>query len=148
MHDEVILTLPFYFNHEMATRMLGCRSVCVPTDMDYQLLPDAIRNTITGETRAVVTISPNNPSGVIYQEESLRDINALCRDKLQVIVKVRDMVLNELDSINSFCRVPPSEGAFSLFLLIETELKRHGRYQGVDIPSPGNRDPGQFIRDG
>ena len=30
--DEVILPVPFYFNHEMAIQMAGCRAVLVPTD--------------------------------------------------------------------------------------------------------------------
>ena len=41
--DEVILPAPFYFNHEMAIVMAGCRPVAVPTDARYQLRPDAIR---------------------------------------------------------------------------------------------------------
>ena len=39
--DEVILPVPFYFNHEMAIQMAGCRAVPVPTDHLYQLRLDA-----------------------------------------------------------------------------------------------------------
>jgi aspartate/methionine/tyrosine aminotransferase len=78
--DEVILQTPYYFNHEMAITMAGCRPVPVPTDEHYGLLPDAIRKAITPRTRAVVTISPNNPSGAVYSESSLREVNALCRE--------------------------------------------------------------------
>ena len=38
--DEVILQAPFYFNHEMAVVMAGCRPVVVPTDARYQLQVD------------------------------------------------------------------------------------------------------------
>ena len=38
--DEVILQTPFYFNHEMAIVMAGCRAVAVPTDDRYQLQVD------------------------------------------------------------------------------------------------------------
>ena len=79
--DEVILPLPFYFNHEMAIEMAACRAVRVPTDDRYQLRVDAIRDAITPRTRAVVTISPNNPSGAVYSEASLRAVNALCRER-------------------------------------------------------------------
>jgi aspartate/methionine/tyrosine aminotransferase len=79
--DEVILPVPFYFNHEMAIQMAGCRAVRVPTDDRYQLRLDAIRAAITGRTRAIVTISPNNPSGAVLSESSLREVNALCRDR-------------------------------------------------------------------
>lgn len=77
--DEVILPVPFYFNHEMAIEMAGCRVVRVPTDERYQLRLDAIEAVITERTRAVVTISPNNPSGAVLGEASLRAVNALCR---------------------------------------------------------------------
>lgn len=76
--DDVILPLPYYFNHEMAITMANARPVLVSTDSDYQLDLDALAAAITPRTRAIVTISPNNPSGVVYSEESLRAVNALC----------------------------------------------------------------------
>jgi aspartate/methionine/tyrosine aminotransferase len=79
--DEVVLPVPFYFNHEMAVQMAGCRPVLVPTDAAYQLDVDALRAAITARTRAVVTVSPNNPTGVVFPRESLQAVNALCRDR-------------------------------------------------------------------
>lgn len=79
--DEIILQTPYYFNHEMAIAMASCRPVIVATDENYQLRPDAIREAITDRTRGVVTISPNNPSGVVYPEEALREVNEICRSK-------------------------------------------------------------------
>jgi aspartate/methionine/tyrosine aminotransferase len=76
--DEIILPAPFYFNHEMAVRIAGCVPVVVPTDSAYQLDVDAIAGAITARTRAVVTVSPNNPSGAVYPEAALREVNALC----------------------------------------------------------------------
>jgi aspartate/methionine/tyrosine aminotransferase len=76
--DEVILQTPFYFNHEMAIVMAGCRAVAVPTDHRYQLQVDRIRDAITPRTRAVVTISPNNPTGAVYSAEDLQAVNELC----------------------------------------------------------------------
>lgn len=78
--DEIILQLPYYFNHEMAVAIANCKAVCVPTDDEYQLRLDAIASAITDRTRAVVTISPNNPSGAVYRESDLRQVNELCRD--------------------------------------------------------------------
>jgi len=79
--DEIILQTPYYFNHEMAVTMASCRPVLVPTDDNYQLQLDAIRGTITSKTRAVVTISPNNPTGAVYPESALREVNELCRER-------------------------------------------------------------------
>ena len=78
--DEVILPSPFYFNHEMAIVMAGARPVPVPTGARYNLQPDRIRAAITGRTRAIVTVSPNNPSGAVYPEADLHEVNAICRD--------------------------------------------------------------------
>lgn len=79
--DEILLPVPFYFNHEMAIDMAGCRAVPVPTDRAYQLDLAAIEAALTPRTRAVVTVSPNNPSGAVLSETSLRALNALCRGR-------------------------------------------------------------------
>jgi aspartate/methionine/tyrosine aminotransferase len=76
--DEVILPMPFYFNQEMAIRMCGCVPVTIPTHADWSLDVEAMAAAITPRTRAIVTVSPNNPTGAVYSEKSLRAINALC----------------------------------------------------------------------
>jgi len=77
--DEIILISPYYFNHEMAIAMASCQAVLVPTDENYQLIPDLIEKAITAKTRAVVTISPNNPTGAVYPKEALQAVNEICR---------------------------------------------------------------------
>ena len=77
--DEVILPGPYYFNHHMAIEMAGCRVVVVPTDGDYQLDVAAMQRAITPRTRAIVTVSPNNPTGAVYCRASLMAVNELCR---------------------------------------------------------------------
>jgi aspartate/methionine/tyrosine aminotransferase len=77
--DEIVLQTPYYFNHEMAIGMAGCRAVLVPTDDRYQLRLDLIERAITPRTRAIVTVSPNNPTGAVYPEAPLRAVNELCR---------------------------------------------------------------------
>ncbi|MEG4583669.1 pyridoxal phosphate-dependent aminotransferase [Microcoleus sp. MOSTC5] len=77
--DEVIIQSPYYFNHEMAAIMANCRPMIVETDANYQLNIDAIKKAITDKTRAIVTVSPNNPTGVVYSVEALREVNEICR---------------------------------------------------------------------
>jgi aspartate/methionine/tyrosine aminotransferase len=79
--DEVILLAPYYFNHEMAIQMMGCHAVIVDTDEQHQPILEAIDAAITERTRAVVTVSPNNPTGVVYPVETLRAINRKCRER-------------------------------------------------------------------
>jgi aspartate/methionine/tyrosine aminotransferase len=77
--DEIILPTPYYFNHEMAIAMAGLRTVAVPTTVEHQLDLEALARAITPRTRAIVTVSPNNPTGAVYDEASLRAVNALCK---------------------------------------------------------------------
>lgn len=79
--DEFVLPTPYYFNQEMAIRMCDCRPVLVPTRDDWQLDVGAIERAITPRTRAIVTLSPNNPTGAVYREEDLRAVNALAAER-------------------------------------------------------------------
>ncbi len=79
--DKVILPTPFYFNQEMAITMANCQTVVVPTNEHYGLNPLAIRRAIDDRTRAIVTVSPNNPTGAVYNEHVLREVNEICRKR-------------------------------------------------------------------
>ncbi len=79
--DEIILNTPYYFNHEMAITIANCRPVLVNTDTNYQLDLEAIAQAITPKTKAIVTISPNNPTGAVYPLADLTAVNDLCRDR-------------------------------------------------------------------
>jgi len=79
--DEIILNTPFYFNHEMAIQIADCTAVCVATDERYQPRVDALRAAITSRTRAIVSVTPNNPSGAVYGEATLRAVDDLCRER-------------------------------------------------------------------
>jgi aspartate/methionine/tyrosine aminotransferase len=74
--DEVILPVPYYFNHEMAVRIAGGH----PRAVEAGVIPDPalLEEAITERTRAIVTVSPNNPSGAIVPRPVLAAINQLC----------------------------------------------------------------------
>lgn len=79
--DEVIIARPYYFNHEMAIRMAGCTPVEVSTDDAFQLDPARVKRSVTEKTRALVTISPNNPCGVVYPQSTLRELTRICEQE-------------------------------------------------------------------
>ena len=68
--DEVILPVPYYFNHEMAVRIAGGSPVAVDAGVIPD--PDRLEQAISTRTRAIVTVSPNNPSGAIVPRPSSR----------------------------------------------------------------------------
>ena len=137
--DEIILNLPYYFNHEMAVTIAGCRPVCVPTDADYQLQPGRIAEAITDRTRAVVTISPNNPTGAVYAEAALREVNALC--KARGVYHVHDEAYEYFvyDGAEHFSpgSIPGSAGhTISLFSLSKSYGFASWRIGYMVIPEP------------
>ncbi|MEB3265229.1 MAG: aminotransferase class I/II-fold pyridoxal phosphate-dependent enzyme [Cyanobacteriota bacterium] len=77
--DEVILPIPYYFNHVMAVQLAGG----VPLTPSLGLVPDpeALAACIGPRTRAIVTVSPGNPSGVVLPPPVLTSINRLCADR-------------------------------------------------------------------
>jgi len=79
--DEVILPGPFYFNHEMAIEIAGCKPVIVDTDDDYQIDFAKLTAAISPRTRAIVTVSPGNPTGTVFSRESLIAVNQLCKER-------------------------------------------------------------------
>ena len=64
--DEVIIPVPWYFNHKMWLEMQVVRAVPLPTGAS--LLPDPAQaaSLVTARTKAIVLVSPNNPGGVEY----------------------------------------------------------------------------------
>jgi aspartate/methionine/tyrosine aminotransferase len=79
--DEIVMTSPFYFNYRMWLDMTGVKSVLLPHAKNNPASPDlaAAEKLIGPKTRALVLISPNNPTGAIYPPEEIRAAYALCK---------------------------------------------------------------------
>jgi aspartate/methionine/tyrosine aminotransferase len=81
--DRVLMTEPYYFNHETTLAMMGIRTGFVACCADTGFLPDlkAIEAAIVPGVKALALVSPNNPTGAIYPPALLASIFTLCRDK-------------------------------------------------------------------
>ena len=77
--SEVIVPLPYYFNHVMAVQLAG--GVAVPVAAGPIPDPERLAAAITPRTCAILTVSPNNPSGVVIPPEVLTAINRLCAER-------------------------------------------------------------------
>ncbi len=66
--DQIVLPVPWYFNHEMTARMLGISVVPLGFRPDRGGVPDPddARRLVSGRTRAIVLVTPNNPTGAVY----------------------------------------------------------------------------------
>ncbi|QXT38696.1 aminotransferase [Gymnodinialimonas ceratoperidinii] len=98
--DEVIVPLPFYFNHQMWLDMQGVRAAYITTGDDLLPDPERAASLITPRTKAIVLVSPNNPAGVEYPPALL----AAFRD----LARARDLVLIVDETYRDF---HSSEGA-------------------------------------
>lgn len=80
--DAVILPAPWYFNHEMTLRMLGIEARILETRPEDGFVPDldAARALIDARTRAIVLVTPNNPTGAVYPADIIAAFAGLCRD--------------------------------------------------------------------
>jgi aspartate/methionine/tyrosine aminotransferase len=80
--EAVLLPTPWYFNHRMALTMQGVRAVPVPTRAEDGFVPDPARIAALmaeHKPRAVVLVTPNNPTGAIYPAAVIHAVAELCR---------------------------------------------------------------------
>jgi alanine-synthesizing transaminase len=95
--DELLLPMPDYPLWTAATSLSGGKPVHYRCDEDNGWMPnlDDIRAKITPRTKGIVVINPNNPTGVLYSDDLLKQIVLIAREHGLVILadEVYDKVL-------------------------------------------------------
>lgn len=93
--DEVVVQTPYYFDHPMALDILGIRGVYAPFAEAEGGVPSVgtIERLITSKTRAILIVSPSNPTGVITPTTVIHELMALARRKN--IALILDETYNE-----------------------------------------------------
>ncbi|QUS35206.1 aminotransferase [Falsirhodobacter algicola] len=94
--DEVILPTPWYFNHAMWLQMNGIRAVPLPCGAGLLPDPEAAAALIGPRTRAIVLVTPNNPSGAEYPGGLVETFHALAR--AHDIALILDETYRDFDS--------------------------------------------------
>jgi aspartate aminotransferase len=80
--DEVITLSPYFGEYRNYVEAFGGKLVIVPTHTGT-FMPDlaAIEAAITPKTKAIIINNPNNPTGVVYKEETIKAIAELLKRK-------------------------------------------------------------------
>lgn len=79
--DAVLLPTPWFFNHQMALALRGVEAIPLPCCAQDGFLPDPDRAAalITPRTRAIVLVTPNNPTGAVLPPALIARFAELCR---------------------------------------------------------------------
>ena len=75
--DEVVLPLPYYFNHDMWLRLNGIAPVYLEPDPDLVPRAAAAQALITPRTRAIVLVTPGNPTGATVDPAGIAEFAAV-----------------------------------------------------------------------
>jgi aspartate aminotransferase len=82
--DEVLVVEPYYTNYRAFATMAGVRLTPLPTRVEdgFHLPPREVwERAVTPRTRLALLCNPNNPTGTVYNEDELRMVAELCRDR-------------------------------------------------------------------
>ena len=79
--EEVIVNAPYFVEYKFYIENHGATMVVAETKSDFNLDIDDIAAKITDRTRAVIITNPNNPTGVLYPQETLNALGDLLRAK-------------------------------------------------------------------
>lgn len=79
--DEIIIPYPCWVSYTEMVKMAGGTPVLVQCKKDFTLDMEAITNAVTDKTRGILINTPNNPTGVVYSAESLKELGQLAVDR-------------------------------------------------------------------
>jgi len=107
--DEVIIIAPYFPEYKVFIGNAGARVVEVAADTEtFQIDLEKLERAITPKTKAIIINTPNNPSGVVYSEDTIKSISDLLKTK--------------------------SEEHGNLIYLISDEPYREIVYDGIEVP--------------
>ena len=86
--DEVIIPAPYWVSYPDMVLLAGGEPIILPTRADRGFAPDPaeLEAAMTDRTRAIVINTPSNPTGALYDEDTLRAIGEMCAARGVLIV--------------------------------------------------------------
>lgn len=80
--DEVIVFAPYFPEYKVFIEGAGAEMKLIPADIEaFQINFDAFEAAISEKTKAVIVNSPNNPSGAVYSEETVKKLAQILEAK-------------------------------------------------------------------
>lgn len=86
--DEILVPDPRYTSYDQAITQAGGRMVLVPTypEDNFDLRPDEVEAAITPATKAILIISPNNPTGGVVSVANLQAIAEIAQERNLLVI--------------------------------------------------------------
>lgn len=86
--DEIIILVPYYPPYLVNTTLAGAKPVFVTLRSEDGFIPDAaeIEKAVSPKTKALILLSPNNPTGAVYPAEVLKRLVELARARKFMII--------------------------------------------------------------
>ena len=86
--DEILVPDPRYTSYDQAIEQAGAKMVLVPTypEDNFDLRPDEVEKAITPKTKALLIVSPSNPTAAVVTPESLRGIAEIAKARNLVVI--------------------------------------------------------------
>ena len=139
--DEVIVLAPYFMEYNGYIENHNGIPVIVPTDENFMPVISRIKDAITAKTKAIIINSPNNPSGVVYPESLLSELNSMLKECDHTIHVISDEPYIDLvyDGLTVPCALKYIDNLIICFSWSKS-LSLPGERIGYTLVSPKNED--------
>ena len=135
--DDVILTAPWYFNHDMwltlsdvNTRPLYCDNTLIPDPNDAEKM-------INDRTRAICLVTPNNPAGVEYSDDLLNGfIDLSQKHNVKLIIDETYLDFRTIDDVHTLWAHPAAQDHLIVLYSFSKAYRLTGHRVGAVVASP------------
>ena len=79
--DEVIVLVPYFMEYKNYVENYYAKIIEVGCNDDFNPNLKELENKITAKTKAIIINNPNNPSGKVYSEDTIKQISRILEDK-------------------------------------------------------------------
>ena len=138
--DEVIVPAPYWVNYVEVTKLCGATPVVVSAreENGFSVTVDDIRAAITPRTRVLVVNSPNNPTGRVLREETVRGLAELAVEHDLFVISdecYRSLVYDGISYLSIF-DLPEMKGRCSVIDAMSKHFSMTGYRLGYTIAPP------------